>query len=170
MKYRPLPPVARPFVLARRCLPPTAGASLTVARSVMLATLLLLALPRAHAVDEHGQLENPALQSRYESLTRELRCLVCQNESVADSDAPLAQDLRGQVQRMLVAGKSDEQILQFMTDRYGEFVRYNPPLETKTLFLWGAPFVLLLIGIVTVWRIVCRRAAMPIEDDPPAAT
>ncbi|MFO1465180.1 MAG: cytochrome c-type biogenesis protein [Steroidobacteraceae bacterium] len=130
------------------------------------ALLLLFVALAARAVDEHGQLEDPALQARYERLTSELRCLVCQNESVADSNAFLARDLRGQVQQMLTAGKSDEQILDFMTERYGEFVRYNPPLEPKTAVLWGAPFVLLAVGILVVWRIMRRRAAMPLDDEP----
>ena len=93
----------------------------------------------ARAVDEAGQLQNPALQARYENLTKELRCLVCQNESVADSNAFLARDLRKQVQEMLVAGKTDADILDFMTARYGEFVRYNPPLEPKTCLLYTSP-------------------------------
>ena len=126
---------------------------------------LILAAPAAHAVDENGQLESPVLQSRYEQLTKELRCLVCQNESVADSSAFLAKDLRRQVQEMLVAGKTDQQILDFMTARYGEFVRYNPPLEPKTILLWGAPFILLLIGIFTIYRIMRRRTQMPIDDE-----
>ena len=105
-----------------------------VAVCVCLLTLILAATS-ARAVDENGQLESPVLQSRYERLTKELRCLVCQNESVADSNAFLAKDLRRQVQEMLVAGKTDQQILDFMTARYGEFVRYNPPLEPKTMLL-----------------------------------
>lgn len=137
-------------------------------RPILAIALFLLALPQAEAIDEHGQLEDPALQSRYERLTHELRCVVCQNESVADSDAFLARDLRTQVQQMLVAGKSNEQILDFMTDRYGEFVRYRPPLDAKTLSLWGAPFVLLFIGLVIIWRIMRQRMAQPIADEPPA--
>jgi cytochrome c-type biogenesis protein CcmH len=92
-------------------------------RSWLLVLSMLLMLPLARAVDEHGQLEDPVLQSRYERLTKELRCLVCQNESIADSGAFLARDLRTQVQEMLAAGKSDDEILNFMTARYGEFVR-----------------------------------------------
>lgn len=136
-----------------------------IALCVCLLTLVLAATS-ARAVDENGQLESPVLQSRYEHLTKELRCLVCQNESVADSNAFLAKDLRRQVQEMLVAGKTDQEILDFMTARYGEFVRYNPPLEPKTMLLWGAPFILLLIGIVTIYRIMRRRTRMPIDDEP----
>jgi cytochrome c-type biogenesis protein CcmH len=86
------------------------------------------------AVDANGQLEDRGLQTRFERITQELRCLVCQNESIADSNADLAVDLRQQVREMLVAGKSDDAIFGFMTDRYGEFVRFNPPLEPKTLW------------------------------------
>lgn len=138
-------------------------------RLVLLAALMLLGLS-ARAVDEHGQLENPVLQSRFERLTKELRCLVCQNESVADSNVFLARDLRTQVQEMLSAGKTDDQILDFMTDRYGEFVRYNPPLEAKTVVLWGAPFFMLTLGILIVWRITRRRSTMPLDDDPASET
>ena len=78
-------------------------------------------------LDANGQLVNPVLQGRFERITKELRCLVCQNESIADSNVDLAQDLRRQVREMLVAGRSDDAIFQFMTDRYGDFVRFAPP-------------------------------------------
>ena len=134
--------------------------------ALLICLLLTVGWPlAARAVDEAGQLENPALQSRYENLTKELRCLVCQNESVADSNAFLARDLRKQVQEMLVAGKSDAEILDFMTARYGEFVRYNPPLEAKTVLLWGAPFILLAVGLVVIVRVVRNRSRMPLDDD-----
>ena len=118
------------------------------------------------AVDEHGQLRNPALESRYERITAELRCVVCQNESIADSNADLAGDLRRQVREMLIAGKSDDAIFGFMTDRYGEFVRFRPPLEPKTLLIWGAPFFMLLLGGFVVFRVVRQRSRMPLDDDP----
>ena len=118
------------------------------------------------ALDANGQLENPALQARFEHITKDLRCLVCQNESVADSNAQLAGDLRRQVREMLVAGKSDEAIFKFMTDRYGEFVRFNPPLEPKTLLIWGAPFIALLLCIIVVFRVVRQRSRMPLDDEP----
>jgi cytochrome c-type biogenesis protein CcmH len=120
----------------------------------------------ARALDEYGQLQNPALQARFEHITAQLRCLVCQNESIADSNVELASDLRRQVREMLLAGQSDDAIFKFMTDRYGEFVRFNPPLETKTLFIWGAPFVMLLLGVLIVYRIVRQRARMPLDDEP----
>jgi cytochrome c-type biogenesis protein CcmH len=103
---------------------------------------------------------------RFEHITKDLRCLVCQNESVADSNAQLAGDLRRQVREMLVAGKSDDAIFKFMTDRYGEFVRFNPPLEPKTLLIWGAPFIALLLCVVVVIRVVRERSRMPLDDEP----
>jgi cytochrome c-type biogenesis protein CcmH len=118
----------------------------------------------AHAIDANGQLENPVLQGRFEQITKELRCLVCQNESIADSNVDLAQDLRRQVREMLVAGKSDDAIFQFMTDRYGEFVRFAPPLSAKTLLIWGAPFVMLLIGGAVIFRVVRQRSRMPLDE------
>lgn len=129
--------------------------------------LALLAF-QALALDANGQLENRALQTRFERITHDLRCLVCQNESIADSNAELARDLRRQVQEMLVAGKSDDAIFGFMTDRYGEFVRYSPPLELKTLAIWGAPFAMLLLGGIIVYRIVRERSRMPLDDEPAA--
>jgi cytochrome c-type biogenesis protein CcmH len=120
----------------------------------------------ARALDDYGQLKDPALQARFEHITVQLRCLVCQNESIADSNVELASDLRRQVREMLLAGQSDDAIFKFMTDRYGEFVRFNPPLETKTLFIWGAPFVMLLLGVLIVYRIVRQRSRLPLDDDP----
>jgi cytochrome c-type biogenesis protein CcmH len=117
-------------------------------------------------VDANGQLVDRALQARFERIAGELRCLVCQNESIADSNVELAADLRRQVREMLVAGKSDDAIFDFMTDRYGEFVRFNPPLEPKTLLIWGAPFIMLLLGGVIIYRVARRRSRMPLDDEP----
>jgi cytochrome c-type biogenesis protein CcmH len=125
---------------------------------------IIVAARGALAVDANGQIEDPALQTRFEQITKDLRCLVCQNESVADSNAQLAGDLRRQVREMLLAGKSDDEIFKFMTDRYGDFVRFNPPLEAKTLLIWGAPFIMLLLGGFIVVRIARQRAHMPIEE------
>ncbi len=116
-------------------------------------------------VDANGQLVDHALEARFESITKELRCLVCQNESIADSNVELAADLRRQVREMLVAGKSDEAIFDFMTDRYGEFVRFSPPLERKTLLIWGAPFIALLLGVAVIYRVVRQRSRMPLDDE-----
>ncbi len=117
-------------------------------------------------VDANGQLEDRALQARFERIAGELRCLVCQNETIADSNADLAVDLRQQVREMLLAGKSDDAIFDFMTNRYGEFVRFKPPLELKTVFIWGAPFAMLLLGVIIIYRVVRHRSAMPVDDEP----
>jgi cytochrome c-type biogenesis protein CcmH len=126
----------------------------------------LLLAQTGHALDAYGQLEDPALQSRFELITKDLRCLVCQNESIADSNVELASDLRRQVREMLLAGKSDEAIFAFMTDRYGEFVRFNPPLEPKTLLIWGAPFIMLVLGGIIIYRVARQRSRLPLDDEP----
>ena len=128
--------------------------------------LCVLTAAPAHALDANGQLEDPVLQARFESITKDLRCLVCQNESIADSNVELAADLRRQVQEMLIAGKSDGAIFDFMTERYGDFVRFNPPLKPKTLLIWGAPFIVLVVGIGIIFRVVRRRSRMPVDDEP----
>jgi cytochrome c-type biogenesis protein CcmH len=120
----------------------------------------------ADSVDVYGEIENPALQARFEHITQDLRCLVCQNESIADSNVELAADLRRQVREMLIAGKSDDAIFKFMTDRYGEFVRFNPPLTPKTWLIWGAPFIRVAVGAIIIVRVARRRASQPLDDEP----
>jgi cytochrome c-type biogenesis protein CcmH len=120
--------------------------------------------PADAGLDAQGQLQNPALQARFEHIAQELRCLQCQNETIADSNADLARDLRRQVREMLVSGKSDDEIFTFMTDRYGEFVRFAPPLSPKTALIWGAPFFTLLLGGAVVYRIVRQRSRMPLDE------
>jgi cytochrome c-type biogenesis protein CcmH len=120
--------------------------------------------PPAAPMDAHAQLTNPALQARFERIAKELRCLQCQNESIADSNADLARDLRRQVREMLIAGKSDDAIFTFMTDRYGEFVRFAPPLSPKTALIWGAPFFMLLLGAAIIYRVVRQRSRMPLDE------
>jgi cytochrome c-type biogenesis protein CcmH len=113
----------------------------------------------SYAVDTH-QLPDPKQQEVYESLTKELRCLVCQNQTIADSNAELAADLRRQVYEMLQQGKSRQEIIQFMTDRYGDFVLYKPPFKGKTSLLWVAPVVFLLVGLITVFFFIRRKKAI----------
>lgn len=120
--------------------------------------------PAPAALDDHGQLRDPRLQTRFERITKELRCLVCQNESIADSNVELAADLRRQVREMLVAGRSDDTIFKFMTDRYGEFVRFAPPLSPTTALIWGAPFFMLLLGGIIIFRVVRQRSRMPLDE------
>lgn len=123
-----------------------------------LAIVLLLALSGlAYAGVEYREFQNPEQQQAYESLTSELRCLVCQNQTIADSNAELAADLRRQVYEMLQQGKSREDIAQFMTDRYGDFVLYNPPFKLKTGLLWLGPAVFLLLGLVALFLLAHRK-------------
>jgi cytochrome c-type biogenesis protein CcmH len=144
--------------------------ALLLAAALILASALMLCTSPAGAeqapppLDDHGQLQNPALQTRFERITKELRCLVCQNESIADSNVDLAKDLRRQVREMLVAGRSDDAIFNFMTDRYGEFVRFAPPLTPKTALIWGAPFFMLLLGGFIIYRVVRQRSRMPLDE------
>jgi cytochrome c-type biogenesis protein CcmH len=136
-----------------------------MAALLIAVALCMLGGVSAGALDVNGQLEDPALQARFENIAKDLRCLVCQNESIADSNVELASDLRRQVREMLVAGKSDDEIFDFMTDRYGAFVRFNPPVDRKTVLIWGAPFVVLLLGVVIIVRIVRGRSRMPLDDE-----
>lgn len=114
--------------------------------------------------DDDEQLE------RYKQLIYELRCLVCQNQNLADSNAELAADLRREVHRMILEGKSSEDVIDFMVARYGDFVLYRPPLNAKTVLLWGGPFVLGIGGVVLLLLQLRRRrrtqtASMPLSDD-----
>ena len=107
---------------------------------------------------------------RYRSFTQELRCLVCQNQNIADSNAPLANDLREQVKAQILAGRSDAEITSYVTERYGDFVLYNPPLKASTVALWLLPFVLLLGALIAAWRYARRQhsAAAPAPVDEAA--
>lgn len=126
-------------------------------RLVTLVCAMLLA-SQAMAVDTGRAFEDPARQARYERLIKDLRCLVCQNQSIADSNATLASDLRREVREMMIAGQSDDQIREFMTARYGDFVLYRPPVRPRTWLLWSAPVLLLLGGIGIAAMVVMRRA------------
>lgn len=106
--------------------------------------------------------DDPAVEKRLTKLSQELRCLVCQNETLADSRADLAEDLRREIREQIRAGKSDKEIIAFLTQRYGEFVLYRPVVEPKTYLLWFGPFVLLLVGLLILFRYVkTRRDLIP---------
>ena len=100
----------------------------------------------------------PEYEERYHNILEELRCLVCQNQSLADSGSELAYDLRVEVKEMLEQGSTDKEILKFMSDRYGDFVLYKPPVKPRTLLLWFSPFLLLVGGIVAALMIIRKRA------------
>ena len=128
-------------------------------RSVLAALLLALAVAApACAIEPQEQLTDPALEARARTLGQELRCLVCQNESIDDSNADLARDLRTIVRERLTAGDSEQQVLGFVTVRYGDYVLLRPPVRAGTLVLWFGPVVLLVAAIIAMMLRRCRRA------------
>jgi cytochrome c-type biogenesis protein CcmH len=131
---------------------------------VVLALLVLGAAP-LHAVEPKEVLSDPALEARARNLSRELRCMVCQNQSIDDSEAPLAHDLRVLVRERLQAGDSDQQVLNFLVARYGEFVLLRPQFAWHTAALWGLPPAALLAGIVAIVLVVRRRRVAPMAAD-----
>jgi cytochrome c-type biogenesis protein CcmH len=129
-----------------------------------LIILFLLVFSGSGFAVDYRQLPTPEQQEAYESLTSELRCLVCQNQTIADSNAELASDLRRQVYEMLQQGKSKDEILRFMTDRYGDFVLYKPPFKAKTSLLWLGPAAFLMIGLFVVFVFVRRKRAAAVTQ------
>jgi cytochrome c-type biogenesis protein CcmH len=113
--------------------------------------------------------DDPELEARTMAIANELRCVVCQNQSVADSNAELAGDLRQQIREQLRAGRSPEEIRRYMTDRYGDFVLYRPPVNERTALLWFGPALLLGAGLVTLLAVMRRRSRMPDEAFEPGA-
>jgi cytochrome c-type biogenesis protein CcmH len=135
----------------------------------MKTTLVILGLifftATAFAVDTIEAFDDPELQARYEKIVDEVRCLKCQNQTIKDSNAFLAGDLRREIHRMLEEGMTDQQIFDFLVDRYGEFALYRPRASGKTLILWIAPALLLLGGALVLVNILRRRMALPIDED-----
>lgn len=130
-----------------------------------LVIILAMAFVLPSMAQEPLVFASEAEQARFDELTRELRCLVCQNQSLADSDAPLAHDLRNEVFNMMRVGHSDEEIRRFLIDRYGDFVLYRPPVKGNTLVLWLAPALLLLAGVTALGFSVSKRRALLREED-----
>jgi len=126
---------------------------------------LSLCLPIAVNAIDSKAFSDPRQQQAYETLTSELRCLVCQNQTIADSNAELASDLRRQVYEMLQQGKSRDEIVQFMTDRYGDFVLYKPPFKAKTGLLWLGPVVFLMLGIIAVFLVLKRKKQAATQEN-----
>jgi cytochrome c-type biogenesis protein CcmH len=127
--------------------------------------LLVLGVTNAFAIDTGKAFDDPVLQARYEHIISEVRCLKCQNQTIKDSNAFLAADLKREIRRMLGEGMSDAEIYDFLVERYGEFALYRPRASGKTLFLWIAPGVFLLGGAFLLVQIVRRRMALPIDED-----
>jgi len=131
-----------------------------------LAILLLAAVAPAAAIDTEAAFQDAALQARYERLTHELRCVQCQNQAIADSPVGLASDLRREVREQIAKGQSDADIKRFMTDRYGDFVLYDPPWTPRTYLLWSAPVLLLALTLGVAARVIIRRSRAPLDPDP----
>jgi cytochrome c-type biogenesis protein CcmH len=135
-------------------------------RPVALAAALALGSP-TWAADAEPASANPALEAQVMAISAELRCLVCQNQTIADSHAELAVDLRREIRGMLNKGMSERQILDFMTERYGDFVLYRPPVKATTMLLWGGPALLLVAGVGALALVLRRRQKLGAEAFDP---
>jgi cytochrome c-type biogenesis protein CcmH len=134
-------------------------------KALLVLLAALLGMQVAYAIDSAPAFSDPAQQARYDRVIRELRCLVCRSETIADSNATLAADLRRQVREMMAAGKTDQEIFQHMTDRYGDYVLYKPPLAARTWLLWGGPILLLIGGAAIAVFVIARKSKLP-DTDP----
>jgi len=123
----------------------------------------------ASEINEAAVAADPVAEKRLQALSEELRCLVCQNQTIADSNAELAQDLRREIRGMIASGKSDKDIIDFMVVRCGDFVLYRPPFKGITLLLWGGPIALMLLGLFILQRYLRRRAQRMAADQPLSA-
>ena len=135
--------------------------------ALALALLALTANPATAATEAQPAAQNPELEARMMDVAAELRCLVCQNQTIADSHAELAQDLRQQIREMLAKGMTEEQIRHYMTDRYGDFVLYKPPFKTSTALLWVGPGLLMAVAIGTLFVVLRRRQRMAADAFDP---
>lgn len=133
-------------------------------RILVLLSVIIVSV-NALAIDTGNAFEDPEMQQRYENIISEVRCLVCQNQTIKDSNVFLASDLRREIRRMMTEGMSDAQIADFLVARYGDFVLYNPRKSGRTLILWITPALLLGIGGIVLVRVVRDRMQMPIDDD-----
>ena len=145
--------------------PASSVPSIRSALLLLAVTLLLAAHPLAHAAEAPPVAADEKVEKRLVSLASELRCLVCQNESLAASNAELAQDLRREIRTLILDNKSDGEIMEFMVSRYGDFVRYRPPLRAATLALWFGPLALLLAGLGGLFAYL-RRRNHTLQDEP----
>ena len=130
----------------------------------LLLGLLLVAAPAA-AIDSGKAFEDPELQARYENIIAQVRCLKCQNQSIKDSNVFLASDLRREIRRLLGEGKTDQEVFDFLVERYGEFALYSPRKSGATLVLWLTPFILLVAGSFVGYSVIRKRMSMSLEDE-----
>jgi cytochrome c-type biogenesis protein CcmH len=133
-------------------------------RLLILVALLCGLAGSALAIDTAPAFDDAAMQARYDHLIRELRCVQCRSQSIADSNVGLAADLRRQVRELMAAGKSDQEILDYMTDRYGDYILYTPPIKPSTWVLWSAPALLVLIGGIAAAVVISRKSRLPADD------
>lgn len=134
----------------------------TLIVAAMLAAFLSAA---ANGQEAFESLADPQQQARYAAIIKEVRCLTCLNRSIAESETPLARDLRREIRELIESGASDAEVSEFLTDRYGDFVLYRPPLRPRTVPLWAAPAVFLGIGLIAFAVVLRRRMRQPIEDE-----
>lgn len=134
-------------------------------KRVWILVCVLISFAAPALAKEAKPVEDPQIEQRMQALTQQLRCLVCQNETLADSRADLAEDLRREIREQMKAGKSDQEIIAFLTQRYGDFVLYKPPVQPTTYLLWFGPFALLVAGTALLYRYLKHRRAA-IHDQP----
>jgi len=137
-----------------------------MSRSLMLGVLLTCS-GIATAIGPEEAFEDPVLEAEYQALIREVRCLVCQNQAISDSSAPLAADLRREIRELMAAGARRDEVTQFLVERYGDFVLYRPPLQPTTWALWGAPIALCALGLFVFARVVRARLKQPLGEELP---
>lgn len=135
-------------------------------KRLLLALCLALSAHLAPAGEAAPLAADPVAEKRLVKLSEQLRCLVCQNQNIADSHAELAEDLRREIRGMIQAGKSDKEIIDFMVARYGDFVLYNPPFKATTVLLWVGPLALMLVGLVALGRYLKQRNQRITDDAP----
>lgn len=133
-------------------------------KKTLIVLILLIPFVSLNAAVEIKQFSNAEQEQRYKHIINELRCLVCQNQNISDSNAGLAQDLRKQVYKMIIAGENDAAIFDFMVTRYGDFVLYRPPFKMTTLLLWLGPFIILVLGIFVLVRFIRQREKMIVKE------
>lgn len=132
-----------------------------IIRNIFL-TLMLTFSSVSFATDNAA---DPVVEARLKRLSTELRCLVCQNSTLADSDAPLAKDLRNEIRKLIQSGKTDEEVVDYLVARYGDFVRFRPPVNATTALLWFGPFVMLIIGAITLVLVLKKRSAILASEE-----
>ena len=134
-------------------------------KRVLFASIVILLSTTAETIDTDIAFQNPELQARYQAIIDEVRCVQCQNQTIKDSNALIAMDLRREIRRLIGEGMTDAEVYDFLVARYGEFVLYRPRMSGISLVLWIAPAIFLLFGAIVVVRVLRKRTSMPIDMD-----